>query len=115
MKTRLGVSAAAVGVLALLVPSLALSSSGKAEEAAARAARTVAQMTADEKVVLTNGILPLPLFPGSPTPPADAVPAAGYVPGVARLNVPALRETDASLGVHRHRAGAPMCCTMAER
>jgi beta-glucosidase len=99
MKTRLGVSAAAVGVLALLVPSLALSSSGKAEEAAARAARTVAQMTADEKVVLTNGILPLPLFPGSPTPPADAVPAAGYVPGVARLNVPALRETDASLGV----------------
>jgi beta-glucosidase len=31
--------------------------------------------------------------------PEDAIPSAGYVPGVARLGVPSLRETDASLGV----------------
>ncbi|MCH7627242.1 MULTISPECIES: beta-glucosidase family protein [Novosphingobium] len=66
--------------------------------AEARAAATVKQMTPDEKVVLTLGVMPLPGFPGAP-PPADAVPGAGYVPGIARLGVPALRETDASLGV----------------
>ncbi len=31
--------------------------------------------------------------------PAAAIPAAGYVPGVPRLHIPALYETDASLGV----------------
>jgi len=31
--------------------------------------------------------------------PSEAVPGAGYVPGVARLGIPALKETDASLGV----------------
>ncbi|MCY1671917.1 glycoside hydrolase family 3 C-terminal domain-containing protein [Novosphingobium sp. SL115] len=68
-------------------------------QADARAAQTVAQMTADEKVVLTHGIMPLPL--GGPTPPipADAVAGAGYIPGIARLGIPALKETDASLGV----------------
>lgn len=65
----------------------------------ARAAATVKQMTADEKVVLTHGIMPLPL--GGPTPPipADAIAGAGYIPGIARLGIPALKETDASLGV----------------
>lgn len=64
-----------------------------------RAAATVKQMTADEKVVLTHGIMPLPL--GGPTPPipADAIAGAGYIPGIERLGVPALKETDASLGV----------------
>ena len=65
----------------------------------ARAAATVRQMTADEKVVLTHGIMPLPL--GGPTPPipADAIAGAGYIAGIERLGVPALKETDASLGV----------------
>ncbi|MCX7283752.1 MAG: glycosyl hydrolase, partial [Novosphingobium sp.] len=64
-----------------------------------RAAATVTQMSADEKVVLTHGIMPLPL--GGPTPPipADAIAGAGYIPGIARLGIPALKETDASLGV----------------
>jgi beta-glucosidase len=31
--------------------------------------------------------------------PAEAIPAAGYVPGVPRLGLPALFETDASLGI----------------
>ncbi|MFM5953373.1 MAG: glycoside hydrolase family 3 C-terminal domain-containing protein [Novosphingobium sp.] len=64
-----------------------------------RAGETVKAMTAAEKTVLTHGIMPLPLFPGAPPPPADAVPGAGYVPGIARLGVPALKESDASLGV----------------
>jgi beta-glucosidase len=69
------------------------------QAADARALVTVRQMTADEKVVLTHGIMPLPL--GGPTPPipADAVAGAGYIPGIARLGIPALKETDASLGV----------------
>jgi beta-glucosidase len=67
-------------------------------KAEVRAAATVRQMTADEKLVLTHGIMALPLFPGMKLPP-EAVVGAGYVPGIPRLNVPALTETDASLGV----------------
>ena len=63
----------------------------------ARAAAIEKVMTADERVTLTHGIMPLPLWP---VPiPKDAVPGAGYIPGIPRLNVPALKETDASLGV----------------
>ena len=69
-----------------------------AQSAESRARATVARMNADEKVVLTNGIMALPIFPGIPVP-ADAIAGAGYVPGITRLGIPALRETDASLGV----------------
>ena len=65
---------------------------------AARAAATVAAMRPEEKTVLTHGIMALPLRDGAPLP-ADAVPGAGYIAGLPRLGVPALRETDASLGV----------------
>lgn len=68
-------------------------------QAEKRAAATVAQMTAEEKIVLTHGIMPLPVGPNPPPIPADAVAGAGYVPGIARLGVPALKESDASLGV----------------
>ena len=67
-------------------------------DAAAKAKAVVAKMTPAEKIVLTNGMMPLPFLPGTVVP-ADAVPGAGYVPGVARLGIPSLRETDASLGV----------------
>lgn len=67
--------------------------------AEARATAAVEQMRPDEKTVLTHGIMPLPLGPGSPPVPPDAVPGAGYIPGIPRLGVPALKETDASLGV----------------
>jgi beta-glucosidase len=67
--------------------------------AEARAIATVKAMTPDEKTVLTHGIMPLPFGPNSAKIPADAIPGAGYVPGVARLGVPALKESDASLGV----------------
>lgn len=67
--------------------------------AEARARDTVNRMTPDEKTALTHGIMALPLGPNSPPMPEDAVPGAGYIPGIPRLAIPALRETDASLGV----------------
>ncbi|WP_296625397.1 glycoside hydrolase family 3 N-terminal domain-containing protein, partial [Rhizorhabdus sp.] len=67
--------------------------------AARRAAATVRTMTADEKVILTHGIMPLGLSKTMPPIPSDAIPGAGYIPGIPRLGIPALKETDASLGV----------------
>ncbi len=54
-------------------------------------------MTEAESTVLTSGVTALPH--GHHTVPAGAVPGAGYVLGIARLGIPALTETDASLGV----------------
>jgi beta-glucosidase len=68
------------------------------KDAETRAAATVASMTPEEKVVLTHGIMPLP-FGFDVEIPEDAIPGAGYIPGIPRLGVPALKETDASLGV----------------
>jgi beta-glucosidase len=67
--------------------------------AQARAKATLGQMTADEKFVLTHGIMALPLGGDAPPLPADAILGAGYVEGISRLGVPALKETDASLGI----------------
>ncbi len=64
----------------------------------ARAAATEAQMTDDERIALTLGHLTSSM-PGRPAPPPEARPGAGYIAGVPRLGVPALYETDASLGV----------------
>jgi len=99
MKSRTVLATAAIAALASAqIVSAAEPASGMAR-AEAKAAATVKQMTAEEKVLLTWGIMPLPLF-GSATPiPADAIPGAGYIAGIARLGVPALKETDASLGV----------------
>lgn len=62
-----------------------------------RAAALVAAMTRAEKLQLVRGYFP-PL-----AKPAirryGMIPSAGYVPGIARLGFPALRESDASLGV----------------
>ncbi|MCC7463785.1 MAG: glycoside hydrolase family 3 C-terminal domain-containing protein [Gammaproteobacteria bacterium] len=63
----------------------------------ARAAATLARMTTAERNLLLHGPMALPL---SAAPlPAGAVPGAGYIRGIERLGVPALKETDASLGV----------------
>ena len=67
-------------------------------EAEGRAKADVEQMSLDEKVILTHGPMALPIFPGTKLP-EDAVLGAGYIPGVPRLSIPALKETDASLGV----------------
>jgi len=68
-------------------------------DAQGRARATVAAMRQDEKTILTLGILPAPIGTDPIPLPADALPAAGYIAGIPRLGIPALRETDASLGV----------------
>ncbi|MGH8207211.1 MAG: glycoside hydrolase family 3 protein, partial [Steroidobacteraceae bacterium] len=54
-------------------------------------------MTPDERMVLLHGIMAIPS--GQTHIPPGAIFGAGYVPGIARLGVPALKESDASLGV----------------
>jgi len=61
----------------------------------ARADALVKQMSLDEKITYLHGLFP----PMTKTVLADMVPSAGYVPGVPRLKIPTLRESDASLGV----------------
>lgn len=94
MPTRVRSSRSAL----ILLASFA-SATAQAESPEVRAAATVKAMAPEEKTILTHGIMPLPLGDNAPPIPADAVIGAGYVPGIPRLNVPALKETDASLGV----------------
>jgi beta-glucosidase len=65
-----------------------------------RAALALKAMTLPEKMSMLHGPMAL-LFPGMKASalPDEAIHAAGYVPGVPRLGIPALFETDASLGV----------------
>jgi beta-glucosidase len=67
-----------------------------------RAELALAAMTLDEQLALLHGPMAIPIsIPGLkvvPLPP-QAIPAAGYIPGVPRLGIPGLCETDASLGV----------------
>jgi beta-glucosidase len=67
----------------------------KSRPAAERAAALVKAMTLQEKLTYVHGLFPNKIDPR----PADMVPSAGYVPGVPRLGIPTLRESDASLGV----------------
>jgi beta-glucosidase len=55
------------------------------------------ELTLDERIGLVHGILSRP--DRGITLPPDAIISAGYVPGVPRLGIPALYETDASLGI----------------
>ncbi|MFT4254499.1 MAG: glycoside hydrolase family 3 C-terminal domain-containing protein [Caulobacter sp.] len=57
-----------------------------------------AALTEEERYGLLHGPMPLAFFPGAKIP-EGAIPGAGYIPGVPRLGVPSLHETDASLGV----------------
>ncbi len=54
-------------------------------------------MTPEERQTLLHGIFAVPLF--GKALPEGAIGSAGYVPGIPRLGVPALQESDASLGV----------------
>lgn len=63
--------------------------------AAERADALVRAMTLEEKLTIVRGLFP----PMTKNPPADMIQSAGYVPGVPRLGIPTLRESDASLGV----------------
>jgi beta-glucosidase len=60
-----------------------------------RAALVLSQMTQDEKIALVHGQIPSP----TSVLPDGVISSAGYVSGIARLGIPALKESDASLGV----------------
>ncbi|MEE3624865.1 glycoside hydrolase family 3 C-terminal domain-containing protein [Nitrospirillum sp. BR 11752] len=69
-----------------------------------RARLLESQLTLDERIGMLHGIMALPYK--IDRLPDGVVWSAGYIPGVPRLGIPALRETDASLGVttpHRLR------------
>ncbi|QNA87020.1 beta-glucosidase [Sphingomonas sp. So64.6b] len=66
--------------------------------AEARAAKLVKQMTRAEKLQLAFSFFP-PQATGKSGSPTDMIPSAGHVPPIPRLGIPALRESDASLGV----------------
>jgi beta-glucosidase len=62
-----------------------------------RAALLEKELTLDERIGLLHGPMSMPIF--GITKPEGAIGSAGYIPGIARLGVPALQESDASLGV----------------
>ncbi|HEY5347046.1 MAG TPA: beta-glucosidase [Rhizomicrobium sp.] len=68
----------------------------------ARADLVLAQMNQDEELTLVHGYFGV-YTPGPKAQPAairaDLPTSAGYVQGIARLGIPGLRESDASLGV----------------
>ncbi|MDP3855493.1 beta-glucosidase [Phenylobacterium sp.] len=65
----------------------------------ARAELLIAELSLDEMISLVHGPMPALLE----RPPADTAMGAGYIPGVERLGIPPLNETDASLGVANPR------------
>ena len=68
----------------------------QASDARSRADALVARMTLDEKIALVHGLFP-PMAAGKTT--NELIPSAGHIDGIARLGIPLVRESDASLGV----------------
>ena len=67
-----------------------------------RAELVLGEMSLDEQIALLHG--DFPTLMGAKRPPGVQV-SAGWLPGVPRLGVPALYESDASLGVANARRG----------
>ena len=67
------------------------------QHAEEKAADELRQMTKAEKLSLVMGIIPAPIK--GVTVPKDALISVGYVPGVTRLGIPSLKETDGSVGI----------------
>ena len=57
----------------------------------------LAQMTDDEKYAWLSGPMAIPM--GDEPLPEGAIGSAAYYPGIPRLGIPAMQQTDASLGV----------------
>ncbi|SER29773.1 MULTISPECIES: beta-glucosidase [Pseudomonas] len=69
------------------------------DSADSRAEAAVKAMTIDEKISLLHTQVGFPFPIGNTPKPDGAVGSAGYAPGVPRLGIPALQESDASMGV----------------
>jgi beta-glucosidase len=73
-----------------------------------RAELALKAMTQDEKFSLVSGYFAAPGVPKDYVPPeAVRLYSAGYVPGIARLGIPAQWETDAGVGVATQRSPTP--------
>ena len=94
LRKRIGCGPVLIAALCALAPAPLAAQS----DPVARAEATEAQMTDDERIALTLGHLAAAI-PGRDPPPPGARPGAGFIPGNPRLGIPALYETDASLGV----------------
>lgn len=91
--TRITLTASASAAAVAFAP-IALAAEPSAD---ARAEQTLKQMTLDERFDLIRGYMPFQLPKAEQ--PQGVIFGAGYVKGVPRLGVPALIESDASLGV----------------
>ncbi|HEY2009208.1 MAG TPA: glycoside hydrolase family 3 C-terminal domain-containing protein [Rhizomicrobium sp.] len=85
-------------VLTLAGAAWAEPASNAANDPDARAAALVRQMTHEERNLLLHGFFSRPNQINK-LPQIGAPYAAGYTPGIARLGIPQLAESDASLGV----------------
>ncbi len=97
MASAFAVALFAAGFVASVTPAMPADPAAVNASAAERAARLVAAMTLDEKISLLHTRFGTPTG-GKPAPP-DALMSAGVAPGVPRLGIPPLEETDAGLGI----------------
>ncbi|WP_267396626.1 MULTISPECIES: beta-glucosidase [unclassified Sphingomonas] len=93
---RLLIGASIIATAGSATVVLAQRSPPTAAAARARADALVARMTLDEKIALVHGLFP-PMAAGKSA--NELIPSAGHIDGNARLGVPLVRESDASLGV----------------
>lgn len=96
MRTTAALRWAMIGLAGMATGARAQSSTAPADPDV-RAANAERQMSDDERVRMTHGIMAIPYL--DTKVPAEAPFGAGYVEGIPRLGIPALTETDASLGV----------------
>ena len=84
----------------ILLATLFLTGAAQAQtlDPDSRASALVKQMTPEERNLLLHGFFSRP-NPVNKLPQIGAPFAAGYTPGIARLGIPQLAESDASLGV----------------
>jgi len=85
-------------IIGLLAAVSVVALPAAAQDLDPRARALVAKMTPDERITLLHGFWSRPDRTHKPLPPG-AEPGAGYTPGIARLGIPPLQESDASLGV----------------
>ncbi len=108
----LAATTALAATLALVSPAIAQTTDkpwlNAGLEAGARAELAVKAMTEDEKLTLVFGYFSTDAPWKNFTRPDGSLPdAAGFIPGIARLGIPAQSQTDAGVGVATQRSAHP--------